>query len=301
MSTEHTAPRWNIAHLGLLAGIGGLVSLGHQAGWSLQAIAWAATGFTLAWLGWAEWRRPHRADWVPGRSDLRRDGLYFLINAGADALAKLLLRLLAAGLAAWHAGLDGVRELPLPLAVALAVVVGEFGAYWLHRISHQGGWLWRVHALHHAPQQVNLTNNLTVHPINVILIDLVRVTPLVLLGFSAEAIVLAGVFGQAQSFATHANTPGTMGWLNYLIGTAELHRRHHADQVEDALNFGTAVPLWDQLFGTFRYRGTDEPRHVGLAEPARYPETRQVAAWLSLPVCRCHDRLRNAREGGAAG
>ena len=44
MSTEHTAPRWNIAHLGLLAGIGGLVSLGHQAGWSLQAIAWAATG-----------------------------------------------------------------------------------------------------------------------------------------------------------------------------------------------------------------------------------------------------------------
>lgn len=301
MSTEHTAPRWNIAHLGLLAGIGGLVSLGHQAGWSLQAIAWAATGFTLAWLGWAEWRRPHRADWVPGRSDLRRDGLYFLINAGADALAKLLLRLLAAGLAAWHAGQDGVRELPLPLAVALAVVVGEFGAYWLHRISHQGGWLWRVHALHHAPQQVNLTNNLTVHPINVILIDLVRVTPLVLLGFSAEAIVLAGVFGQAQSFATHANTPGTMGWLNYLIGTAELHRRHHADRVEDALNFGTAVPLWDQLFGTFRYRGTDEPRHVGLAEPARYPETRQVAAWLSLPVCRCHDRLRNAREGGAAG
>jgi sterol desaturase/sphingolipid hydroxylase (fatty acid hydroxylase superfamily) len=99
-----------------------------------------------------------------------------------------------------------------------------------------------------------------------------------------EAVLWAGLFQQLQSFATHANTRGRMGWLNLVIGTAELHRRHHGTQVEEALNFGTAIPLWDQLFGTFRFRCTREPAAVGVAHPERYPASSDWWGLMRLPL-----------------
>lgn len=286
MNAQHKRPGWNWAHLGLLIGLAAWMATAQMAGWPLAATALLATFGILAWLGWAEWYRPHRREWVPTHDDLKRDGVWFLAAALVDTGAKWLVR----GVALWLATVLPLPEvahgLPLWLAVPLAVVVGEFGMYWMHRWEHAGGWLWRVHALHHAPRAVNLTNNVTVHPINVLIVDVVRVLPLLLLGFPPEAVVYAGMFAQAQSFATHANTPGTMGWLNYLIGTAELHRRHHSDRVDEALNFGTAVPLWDQLFGTFRYRATAEPREVGLAQPAGYPSLDDLRGWWLYPFKR---------------
>lgn len=283
MNAQHTRPRWNGAHLGLLTGLSAWLVTAHLAAWPLGLSALIASVGTLGWLAWAEWLWPHREEWVPSRADLRRDGAWFLAAAVVDSGAKWLVRGAAVGLGLWLPVPAFVQGLPLWLAVPLALVVGEFGAYWLHRREHAGGWLWRVHALHHAPAAVNLTNNVTIHPVNVLIVDVARVLPLLLLGFSAEAVVYAGVYAQAQSFATHANTPGTMGWLNYVIGTAELHRRHHSAVVAEALNFGTAVPLWDQLFGTFRFRRSGEPRVVGLSQPAEYPSLGDLKGWWLYP------------------
>lgn len=283
---ENTPQAWNWAHLSWLAALGPYACATQAAGLGAFAVLATHLGLTLAWFGVIEWRWPHRPAWTARPRTLRRDGAFFGVNVVADAVGGLLV----SAVAVWWASMSGpaglARALPLWAAVPLAVLLAEFGAYWLHRAMHGGGWLWQVHAVHHRPRELNVANNFTTHPINVLLLKPAKFVPLALLGFSAEAVLFASLFMQLQSFATHANTRGTMGWLNYLIGTAELHRRHHSVKVDEALNFGTAVPLWDQLFGTFRYRATAEPQEVGVSAPQHYPNQTDIAALLCFPLKR---------------
>jgi sterol desaturase/sphingolipid hydroxylase (fatty acid hydroxylase superfamily) len=273
---------WNHAHLLALVWTPAYAAATIAAGWSGTAILAVHLVATLGWFAAFERWRPHRRLWHRTPADLRRDASFLGMNALADGLAGVALA--AATLP--FVGSGPASQLPLWAAAPLAVLVAEFGAYWLHRAMHRGGWGWRVHMVHHRPEALNVTNNLSTHPLNVVLLKAVKLLPLALLGFSAEAVLLAAVFMQLQSFATHANTRGRMGWLNYLVGTAELHRWHHSTQVREALNFSTAVPLWDQLFGTFRHIAGREPADVGVEGPAAYPGATDTWALLAYPFTR---------------
>lgn len=276
---------WNHAHLLALAWLPGYAAATMASGWSGTTILAVHLVATLGWFAAFERWRPHRPRWHATPADLRRDATFLGMNALADSLAGLALASVTLALAG-----DGpASALPLWTAAPLAVLVAEFGAYWLHRAMHRGGWGWRVHMVHHRPAALNVTNNLTTHPVNVVLLKAVKLLPLALLGFSAEAVLLAALFMQLQSFATHANTRGHMGWLNYVVGTAELHRWHHSTKVREALNFATAVPLWDQVFGTFRHAPGHEPAEVGVETPAAYPDARDTWALAVFPF-RCASR-----------
>ena len=82
----------------------------------------------------------------------------------------------------------------------------------------------------------------------------------------------------------HANVRGRLGFLNWIVGSAELHRLHHSLDMKQAQNFGTTVPLWDQLFGT--YRAPEPVLHVGIAESRAYPAATDLLALLRLPFSR---------------
>lgn len=276
-----TLPPLNWAHLGALLLAAGWAALALQLNWGSMPLLLGGLLLVLAWFAFWEWRWPYREDWRAQPADRRRDALFAIALLGADALADLLIRGLVMHLNAPGAG--PAAALPLWLAVPLAALLGEFGDYWLHRLKHRGGWLWRVHFVHHRPGALNVTNNFTTHPLDLLLRKTVHVLPLWLLGFDPLAIALAGLFSQTQSFATHANSRGTLGWLNYLIGSAELHRWHHSVNVDEALNFGTALPLWDQLFGTFRWRG-GEPVVLGVAASAEQPGQHDIRGLLGYPL-----------------
>lgn len=289
---KHSAPGWNWAHLLWLAALPFYAVFAREAGWSDLATLAVHLGLTLAWFGVWEWRWPHRPEWAATAPALRRDGIFFGANLLADSVAGIAVSLLAVHLTS-SSGVAGA--LPAWAAVPVAVMVAEFGAYWLHRAMHRGGWLWRVHAVHHRPEELHVSNNFTTHPLNVLMLKPLKLLPLAAIGFSADVILWASLFMQMQSFATHANTRGGMGWLNYVIGTAELHRRHHSTRVDEALNFATAIPLWDQLFCTFRYRATQEPRRVGVSAPEDYPAATDTAGLLAWPL------LSPRRESPGAG
>lgn len=272
MSNDHTLP-WHWPHLALLA-------LLPAYGWLTRHLD--ATAVLLGWLvinvlalAGAERMRAYRRDWRPQRADVQRDASVWSMTIVADALAGATVALLGAGLS------SGTLDWPLALQMAVGACVSEFGSYWLHRLSHGDNWLWRVHLLHHRPHKLNLANALTAHPVNGFYDKLARVLPLVLLGFDARAVVAISLFQLTQSLVTHANIRGRIGWLNYLIGSVELHRLHHSDEPADAGNFGTALPLWDQLFGSFRYRSP--PAQVGVYTPDSYPGEHQLWALLAWP------------------
>jgi len=205
------------------------------------------------------------------------------MNLPVDALVGAALAALA--IALWPG------QSPWPLAVQLIVGLAsaEFGSYWLHRWSHADGWLWRVHLLHHLPDRLNLANAVTAHPLNAGYDKAVRLLPLLLLGLSPEAMLAIALFGLTQALAVHANIAGSLGLLDRLVGSAELHRLHHSTRADEAGNFGTALPLWDQVFGT--YRRARVPDRVGVFAPSAYPgefELGRLLAWpFRLPRWTC--------------
>ena len=74
-----------------------------------------------------------------------------------------------------------------------------------------------------------------------------------LLGFSPEALLGYLAITQPILMLQHANLNLKSGWLNYIFSTNELHRWHHSTDREKAnSNYGNAIVLWDQVFGTFK-------------------------------------------------
>ena len=265
---------WHWPHLALLALWPAWTALAVTQELPATAALFAWLVANVAVLALGERHLPYRRDWAPTRAHLRRDGTVWGLNLLADSAAGAVVAAVAIALA------PGLVAWPLWMQVAAGVVVAEFGSYWLHRWSHADNWLWRVHLLHHRPEQMNTANALTAHPLNAMYNHLARVVPLVALGLQPEALLAVALFGLTQSLVTHANVAGHIGWLDYVVGSATLHRLHHSTRDSEAGNFGTSVPLWDQLFGTYR-RGA-APASVGVFESAKYPsefELRQLLAW----------------------
>lgn len=234
---------------------------------------WLALNLTV--LATAEWRQGHRHAWRPDRNDLRRDGSVWSLNLLTDAVVGIALTTAAVALARPHS------TLPLAVQILIGTYLSELGSYAIHRLSHRDGWLWRVHLLHHRPARLNLANSLTAHPLNAAYDKLLRLAPLLLLGLDGAAITAVAMFQLTQALATHANIDGRIGWLNYLIGSAELHRAHHSSNPAQAGNYGTSVPLWDQLFGSFRFPIRVDA--VGVYTPAHYPSEHALGALLRWP------------------
>ena len=284
-TTSRADLHWNWPHLALLASLIPFAWLSGVAGLAPSMMLTLGTVLTLAWLMLAERRWPARVSWTPGAGELQRDGTFLVLNAVADAAGALVLTWLAIRLAT--VATPGMAAHWTPwVAVPAAVVLGELGPYVLHRWAHSGGWVWLVHSVHHAPQRVNASNNLTTHPINVSWNQFARTVPWLLFGFDAQVIAWAALFIQVQSFAVHANVAGTIGPLNRWIGSAELHRWHHSVVPGEALNFGTALPLWDRVFGSYKAPSVSGPARVGVTgQPAR-ADWRLWRRMLLAPLCR---------------
>jgi len=269
---------WHWIHLALLVGL--------PAYWFvLRAVDLPAIAGLMLWLALnivvlvlAERLAPYRDDWHPNLPDLKRDAGMLSLNIVADGVADAIILAIAVMAA------TGTSELPLIAQVVAGIVIAELGGYLMHRLSHQGGWLWRVHVVHHLPAAVNAANSFNAHPINGLYNKVARVAPLVLLGLSADAIFIVALFGLTQGMVVHANVIGRMGFLNWILGSAELHRLHHSVDHDQARNFGTTVPLWDQLLGT--YRAPEAVARVGIAEAVSYPGATDLAALLRWPFAR---------------
>lgn len=279
LSQPSLAMPLNLPHLGLLAALPAYLWL--SASWPDALRLSVGTLLGLAWLMAAERLWPHRPAWQADRPALQRDATFLGIGAVTDSLGAAALTALAL---AWApstllAGLPGL------LAWPLAVALGELGPWALHRWAHRGGWGWQVHALHHRPQQLNAANAVLVHPLNLLWNQAARQLPWWLLGFDPQVLVAAALFLQLQSLAVHANLRGSLGPLRGWIGSAELHRWHHSLDPAEAQNFGTALPLWDRLAGSFHAPG-GEPRALGVAGLAP-PRLDELKTLLLHPVCRC--------------
>ena len=241
-------------------------------------IAWTlTTGFSMplasvfmlfgsvAYLLLMERWIPFRRDWQPAPREWRRDGIYFVVNGLLSVVPPALVGAVAIHLAPGHLAMGLGTQIPL------AILVAGFAGYWTHRLGHTVHALWALHGVHHTPDKVNAWNNNVVHAADLTFQNTTSLGALVLVGFSPEAVFAATAYGQAMSFADHANADFRIGWFNLLIGSPEQHRLHHSVDVEEAGHY-SVLPLWDLVFGTFTWRPGREPRAVGIEKPETFPQ-----------------------------
>lgn len=275
--TRPQAP-WHWLHLVLLLALPLVATLA-------LTLAWPSMPILLGWLvlvllacHWGEHRWPYRPDWQPGPDAYRRDAWAFSWGMLVEGLADLLI---IGSLLAWSSG-GLLSHWNLGLQCLIGVLAAELGSWLQHALSHREGWWWRTHVWHHLPTQVHASNGLLAHPFNVLAQKLARALPLWWLGVDSAALMVLGLFFILQGIVVHANVRGRMGILNRIVGTAELHRMHHSTRLDQAGNFGTALPIWDQLFGT--WRAPVAVHEVGVADPQRYHDAMDLRMGLCAPL-----------------
>jgi sterol desaturase/sphingolipid hydroxylase (fatty acid hydroxylase superfamily) len=210
-------------------------------------------------------------------------------NLGLVVLNTLLLRLVfplaAVGLAAsatangW--GLLNQIALPGAVELMLAIVALDLTIWAQHVFFHAVPALWRLHRVHHADLDYDLTTGARFHPIEILLSMLIKFAAILVLGPSVVAVILFEVILNAMAMFNHANVrlPSALERpLRWLLVTPDMHRVHHSVAADEAnSNFGFNLSLWDRLFGTYRAqpRGGHQGMTIGI-EGYRAPG--QVAA-----------------------
>lgn len=185
-------------------------------------------------------------------------------NLGIVAVNTLLLRVLfptaAVGLAllgeerGW--GLLNNLVLPTWLSLALAVLLLDFVIYLQHVMFHAAPALWRLHRMHHADLDFDVTTGARFHPIEILLSMGLKLAAVAALGAPALAVLIFEVLLNATAMFNHANLriPEAVDTvLRWVLVTPDMHRVHHSVVPRETnSNFGFNLPWWDRLLGTYR-------------------------------------------------
>ena len=189
-------------------------------------------------------------------------------NLGLVIFNSILLRFIfpaaAVGVAALASeqgwGLLNYYPLPLWLSLTISLFVMDFVIYLQHILMHAVPILWRLHRVHHADLDYDVTTGARFHPIEIILSMLIKFVTIVALGPTIVAVVIFEIVLNAMAMFNHANVrlPLRMDHvLRQLIVTPDMHRVHHSVDYDEAnSNFGFNLAFWDRWFGTYR----DQPR-----------------------------------------
>jgi len=233
---------------------------------------------------------------APFRAQARGRSRRWPANLGIVVVDSLVVRVLfpagAVGAALWAEargiGLFHALGVPAPLAVPLSVVLLDLAIWGQHRVFHAVPLLWRLHRLHHADTEFDVTTGLRFHPIEIALSMLIKVAVVVALGAPAVSVLLFEVLLNAASMFSHGNVrlPARIdAALRCLIVTPDMHRVHHSARREETdSNFGFCLSVWDRWFGTYRAEPAEgqERFTIGL-ETFRDPSELRLDRMLTQP------------------
>jgi len=233
---------------------------------------------------------------VPRRALTMSKLTRWIANLGLVVLNTVVVRLLfataAVGLA--HAatgagwGLFNWLDWPLWLEIVLAVAVLDFVIYLQHVMFHAVPALWRLHMMHHADLDFDVTTGARFHPIEIVLSMILKIAVVAALGPHPAAVVIFEVLLNGTAMFNHGNMRIPLAIdrvLRLFVVTPDMHRVHHSVvRTETNSNFGFNLPWWDRLFGT--YRAQPAAGHEGMTiglEQFREPAKLTLAHILLLP------------------
>ncbi|MBI4964288.1 MAG: sterol desaturase family protein [Desulfomonile tiedjei] len=240
-------------------------------------------------VAFAEWASPRRR--LTTSKTVR-----WLSNIGIVVINSILLRILfpiaAVGVAALASqkgwGVLNNVEIPYWLAVVVSVIFLDFVIYLQHVMFHAVPVLWRLHMMHHADLDFDLTTGSRFHPIEIGLSMLIKMAAVLVAGTPALAVIIFEIILNGAAMFNHGNLSVPIAIdkvLRLFVVTPDMHRVHHSVfPTETNSNFGFNLPWWDRLLGTYRAqpRLGHEGMSIGLNQ-FRDPARLTLPWMLALP------------------
>ncbi|MCM2328859.1 MAG: sterol desaturase family protein [Lysobacter sp.] len=216
---------------------------------------------------------------APRRERLHTRRVRWSGNLGLVALNVVVVRLAfpvaAVGFAAIAAergwGLLNAFDIPFWVAFGLSLLALDLAIYLQHVMFHAVPALWRLHRVHHADPDFDVTTGARFHPVEIVLSMLVKLAAISVLGAPAIAVLVFEVLLNACAMFNHGNVAipeGVDRALRRVIVTPDMHRIHHSmEMAETNSNYGFNLAWWDRLFGTYRAEASlpQERMRIGVA------------------------------------
>ncbi len=226
-------------------------------------------------------------------------------NIGIVVFSTLLLRILsptaAVGLAlvAEANGWGFLNLVPVPdwLAVLVAIMLLDLTIFAQHMLFHAVPILWRLHRVHHADPEIDVTTGFRFHPGEILLSMVIKLCAVSVLGAPALGVMIFEVLLNATSMFNHSNIRLPIAVddrLRRFMVTPDMHRVHHSIVAQETnSNFGFNLPWWDRMFGTYRAQPAagHEEMTIGLPE-FRDPSELRLDRMLLQPLRQAHDEER---------
>jgi sterol desaturase/sphingolipid hydroxylase (fatty acid hydroxylase superfamily) len=237
---------------------------------------------------------------APRRPLTVRKSLRWFNNLGLVGLNVILVRLVlplsALGTAAMGAerGWGLLNHWPAPSWVRFLIAVAalDFAIYLQHILFHAVPALWRLHMVHHADLDFDVTTGLRFHTLEILVSTFIKITAVAALGPPVAAVLTFEVLLNATSMFNHSNVrmPDRLDRLVRLfVVTPDMHRVHHSvDRQEANTNFGFSLPWWDLLLGTYRRQPANghESMAIGVKHIREEEKVERLAGMLALPFLR---------------
>jgi sterol desaturase/sphingolipid hydroxylase (fatty acid hydroxylase superfamily) len=185
-------------------------------------------------------------------------------NLGIVVVDALLVRMVmpaaAVGAALYAAGqgigLFHMLDLRLSVAAVAGFLILDLVVYAQHLAFHHVPVLWRLHRMHHADLDIDVSTGLRFHPFEILISLAIKIAIVMAFGIPPVAVLLFEIVLNATAMFNHSNVsmPARLDrLLRLLLVTPDMHRVHHSIvRAETDSNFGFNLPWWDRLFGTYR-------------------------------------------------
>ena len=253
-----------------------------------------ALAFTA--LSWWEWAAPRRMLLLPKARRSLSNLALALVNVVA---VRFVAPAAAVGIAALAekrgSGLLHAVPWPESLEILVAVAVLDAAIYFQHVMFHAVPLLWRLHRVHHADLDFDLTTGARFHPVEMLLSLGIKAGVIFALGAPVAAVLVFEIALNLASLFNHANiriAKRADTLLRTLLVTPDMHRVHHSvHRDETARNFGFCLPWWDYIFGTYRAqpRNGHEQMQLGIATLRDARHTNTLNSMLIMPFARDRD------------
>jgi sterol desaturase/sphingolipid hydroxylase (fatty acid hydroxylase superfamily) len=215
------------------------------------------------------------------RPYLSTDAAWYLAAVGATAVSAFVFRPRLVKLAFGPTARE-LHGLPVVVQLFLALVVFDFVSFALHVGLHRSNLLWNVHKVHHSTLQLDGFATTRAHMLE----NFVRFVPaqavLFVAGFPVGLVTPTVAIAAAYGISNHSNLGTDLRWVEAVLVTPRLHRRHHIPATTQH-NFGAVFSVWDRMFGTLLRRDTAPDERFGVpGEVDTYPQ--HFAAAVRQPL-----------------
>lgn len=218
-------------------------------------------------------------------------------NFGMGAIDVVVLRVaypagaVGAAVVAQNNGWGALNEwsIPVPVAVIASVLLLDLVIYFQHWLFHAVPWLWRIHRVHHADPEFDVSTALRFHPLESVPSMFLKIGVVLLLGLPPLGVLVFEIILNAAAMFNHTNAslpPNLERWVRRLVVTPDMHRIHHSTHgPETNSNFGFSLSWWDRLFHTYRPSPRVEQTlmPIGLPDGSPSPAHIQLGPVLLMP------------------